>query len=612
MGRGRWIGLLATALVAGWPAAAEAQPCPLPIPLCDQGGGGDPPPEPTPEPEPQPQPVPPPPPPPGPLTAVEGSATVGVDPGHTGYFPDAKLAPPLEPVWRHKFRYVEGAPAGSSPLYGQGRVYVSHAGMLEALDARNGRVLWTVRAQGTAGAYDAGRVFMIDGGTLRAHSAADGAALWTVKVNENYPLSGVPVATGGVVYVTGQEKLAALDAATGAERWHTGGIENTPAVDEGGVYASVTCGWNFGFNRADGTSRWSTQPTCSGSGGSTPVVHRGRLYVPENSTVYDAASGAVLGTYAGGTPMFAGDIGVFDTPDGRMRGVDLDDGRELWTARVMPKDARPYLGGRIISGSTIYALAPGRLDAIDLRTGVRVWSGAVPEYHTADMATVVGAAPGLLLVLANGQLTAWENMFDPEPREIEFGPKAAEVLSRERVAVGGIVGADLRGAATATLEFDAAPYGRWRRLTTARIQPDGYVGFRVRVDRNTRLRVRVGRRTSNVGTLYAYPKVGFKIGRAGATRVRTTATIRHPRGIRMAGRRAVVYLGRFHSKRFQRLGSATLSGGGGTARAVVVHGIPTGITDEDFVAVCVVGQAKLGLGRNAGLTRACGRRSVRF
>ena len=600
------LALAAAALLLLLPASAAAQcPVPLPIPQCTE-----PEPEPTPPPPPPDQPQPPaPPPPPGPMSPVEGSATMRVDPAHTGYFADTSLVSPLASRWRRDFGgYV------ASALAGDGRIYVSAGGKLRALDPKTGRDLWSVQAGGWARAYDAGRIFVVHGRVLRAHSAADGAVLWSQELSPYYDVTGFPVATGGLVYVTTPSNTAevlALDAASGRLVWTTeyANAKSTPAVTDDGVFAFAGCGDVRAFNRIDGTPRWKLGAPCDRDHGNEPVVYRGRVYVAGSKKIHDAATGQIVGSYGGGTPMFAGDIGIFEEDSTKLRAVDLDTGRKLWSATVSAGGFLTRSETRVISGTTVYAISDGAVLGFDLRSGTRVWSarvGDTPESHAS-----LAVAPGLLLASGAGRLTAWESFYNPGPKAIEIGPRRGGAVSGTRSFVGGVVGSALR-AGTATLEYDEWPFGRWRRDARGTIAADGWIGFRVKVRRNIRFRIRAGGRRSNVATIYAYPRIGYRF-RAAGTRVMTIATVRHPRDMRLAGRRAVLYLGRRASRRYQRLGTVALQPAGRAAsRASFVHPPPRNVGSRDFVVVCIPGQARLGLGPNVGLTRRCGRRSIRF
>lgn len=178
----------------------------------------------------------------------------------------------LKEVWSHPLeaKSTYGAYA-STPVVRQGVVYSQDlASDVEALDLRTGRVLWSKTYdeldQGPNGLVVAhGRVFGATGSAAFALDQRTGRELWRVELVRN-ALEGIDMAPGyhdGMVYVStvpgtatqfynpgGAGVLWALDAKTGAKRWHFdtvprglwrdvdvnmgGGLWYTPAFDQAG------------------------------------------------------------------------------------------------------------------------------------------------------------------------------------------------------------------------------------------------------------------------------------------------------------------------------------------------------------------------------------------
>jgi hypothetical protein len=110
--------------------------------------------------------------------------------------------------------------------------------------------------------------------------------------------------------------------------------------------------------------------------------------------------------------------------------------------------------------------------------------------------------------------------------------------------------------------------------------------------------------------MYVYPKVTFRTTRRGNA-IRIVATFRTPRSVRLAGRPAVLYLGRATQHRLTRLAGAHLTRvGRGLARATFRFGAINRVGDRDFLYACVVGQHRLGLGRPDAVLRDCGRSHI--
>jgi outer membrane protein assembly factor BamB len=590
---------LAGAILVGFPASAAAQLPGLdlpPLPGQGGGGGGSRPTSPGPGPAP---------------TALAGSVTERVDPAHTGYIGDPNLVPPLERAWvRHLGFDVRAA------VYGAGRIYVLAGRTLFALDPRTGRTYWKVSTAtvSPALAYDQGRVITgEDDSAVHARSAATGAPLWATRIDEPYSIDATPVATGGSVYVGVNEGLVSLDGATGSVNWRSSGngTSNVPAVDGSRAYVSFACGWTFAWARSTGDRLWNTTAGCSGGGGSTPVVHRGRLYVPETHTSLDAATGTGPRGYAGdATPAFAGDIGVFGTATS-LSATQLSSGRRLWSVRVADTDSNR---GRspVIVGSTVYTGSGGRLVGYSLRTGQRVVSLKVPDPGVSDRQFAV--APGTLLVPYSDTLRAYRSVFRPGPRKIEIGATKFDVLYGQRTYLGGVLGTALRGPrAKVALQYDEQPFRRFRTADRGSSGDDGYFEYRLRPSRNVRLRIASGGVRSNVIRIYVYPRIRYRFGRHGrnGNRIATTVRIRGPKNIRLGRRRAVLYLGQPGRRRYVRLDTTRLRRAGrGRAKGRFAFHALRHPGRKAFIVACIPHLSHLGLGRADALDRRCGRRRI--
>jgi hypothetical protein len=72
-----------------------------------------------------------------------------------------------------------------------------------------------------------------------------------------------------------------------------------------------------------------------------------------------------------------------------------------------------------------------------------------------------------------------------------------------------------------------------------------------------------------------------------------------------------LYVVRLRSRRAQLLGTGTLRRTGrGRSSAVVVFDALRHVGRRDYLATCVKGQLRLGLGRPTPFTRRCGRRLI--
>ena len=133
-----------------------------------------------------------------------------------------------QPVWRHRdpVRFYEsnaGAGPRGTPTLSNGRVYAFGAtGILNALDATNGAVIWSRDV---------------------ASDSATEIPMWGFSSS---PLI-VPVQGGDLVIVAASGKLAAYDTATGKPRWYgpaDGGYSSPHLVTIAGVPQILLLGWD--------------------------------------------------------------------------------------------------------------------------------------------------------------------------------------------------------------------------------------------------------------------------------------------------------------------------------------------------------------------------------
>jgi outer membrane protein assembly factor BamB len=237
-----------------------------------------------------------------------------------------------EPIWQHRdaARFWEtagGAGPRGTPALSNGRVYTFGAtGILNALDAENGAVVWSRNAATDTGAPDPGWGF-----------------------------TSSPLVVNGIVIVAASGRLAGYDAATGERRWlgpeggagysspHLFTIDGVPQVLllRGARTTSVS--------PADGTMLWE---------------HR---WVPNASIVQPAlaSNGDVL--IAAGDAM-AGigirRISVKRGPTGWMI-------EERWTSRGL----KPFYNDYVVHQDHAFGFDGNILACIDLADGNRKWKG---------------------------------------------------------------------------------------------------------------------------------------------------------------------------------------------------------------------------------------------
>ncbi|MEU5957756.1 PQQ-binding-like beta-propeller repeat protein [Streptomyces sp. NPDC047525] len=215
-----------------------------------------------------------------------------------------------------------GAPAQGGPLLfqeaGRAVIAVTRGGWVTALDARTGRKLWDARAADArqALAVDSRHVYVLDGDRhVRALALADHRVGWTSKaaVGADGPPSAA-VAGGRLLVTTRDARAVALDTASGEVSWEKDlGPVKSFAVPVGLPPAVLGDGFCVGGDRMvalrarDGSERWSHDadgPLTRWTWGA-PTVVDDVVYAPRRQ-------------------LFEGEILCLDAADGSSR----------WTAKV--------------------------------------------------------------------------------------------------------------------------------------------------------------------------------------------------------------------------------------------------------------------------------------
>jgi outer membrane protein assembly factor BamB len=299
-----------------------------------------------------------------------------------------------------------------------GTVYAGQNGKLFALDAATGKLRWTSPdgpVDGPASGWwyapvvSDGMVYVAGNpgpgkpGTLYAVSAGGGGQKWRLDAKQS--LVPPPAAGGGLVYVSVDGSLRALDATTGTQRWQlaSSGANafTAPIVAGGVVVVADSAGILAGLDAATGTRRW-THTASDGVTAPTWAAAGGVLYACANTQVraYDLATGAPKWTSAvdarldpGNKPLTVAGGTVFVPGDARVQqsaraltALDAATGRTRWTFTTGEK---AYVEGpAAVDGGTVYLGSERGLYAVDAATGTRKWVAA------AGNATAWGPAAG--------------------------------------------------------------------------------------------------------------------------------------------------------------------------------------------------------------------------
>ena len=276
-----------------------------------------------------------------------------------------------EPVWMHRdaARFWEsnaGAGPRATPALGNGRVYSFGAtGILNALDARNGAVVWSRNAAADTGVRVpywgfASSPLVIDdlvivaaAGQLAAYDLAVGELRWTGPANGDGYSSPHRLTIGGVTQIlllsgAGATSVAPADGTLLWEHSWGGFASLQPALTAGGEVLITSSGATGGLGtrrlavtKGPGASlgQASSLPSQGGQGSSLPSQVE-----PGGWTVQERWTSSGLKPYFNDFVVHAGHAYGFD---GRILScIDLEDGQRKWK------------GGRYGNGQLI--LLPGQ------------------------------------------------------------------------------------------------------------------------------------------------------------------------------------------------------------------------------------------------------------
>ncbi len=354
---------------------------------------------------------------------------------HDGHSQDPAFRGPLSQAWS-----VQLIGEVAYPLIADGLVFAMSDDKYErgrsvtALSASDGHVVWGPQLVGgvTGGessfSYDAGRIFVTnDRGGMMALDARTGALQWNVELPFQHVFDTPPAARDGVVYVVGTGSggiMYAVDQDTGRIIWMAAvdvGGSSAPALDDEGIYVSSACKVTYKL-AFDGSVTWVHSGKCTGGGGTTPVLHDGRVYVRDLDvtawpSILDAATGSELeiATYQAWTTPAFDQTHMVTVAGGLLTVRDARSGEPLWQAPGTDHVTPPL----VVNGYVLEGRRDGKVDMRDVRTGALVWRGKAPSTmrFIAEWAAPprlgMAQGDGILAVPAGSTLTVFRPVSDP-------------------------------------------------------------------------------------------------------------------------------------------------------------------------------------------------------
>lgn len=219
-----------------------------------------------------------------------------------------------------------------------------------------------------------GRVYVLDARTVvSAYDMQTGRSLWRrplkPKNEETGALGGgVAYADGALFATTGYGNVHALDPATGEERWQRRigpPLRSAPTAGSGRVFVITYDNQMHALAADDGRTLWQ---------------HNG---IPEDAGLIGSPSAALQGSTV-----------LAPYTSGELFAIRVDNGRPLWsdqlvrTARVTPLSDLSEIGGSpVVDNGVVVALShSGRLAAIDLGSGTRLWDSDIAGVETPWLA----------------------------------------------------------------------------------------------------------------------------------------------------------------------------------------------------------------------------------
>jgi outer membrane protein assembly factor BamB len=275
-----------------------------------------------------------------------------------------------------------------------------------------------------------GRVFAMDGGVqLSALDAASGKRIWQVDLKpeelRGNAFGGGPAFWKDHLYVTtGYAEVLALDPADGKVIWRKNvpaPVHSPPTVADGRIFAVTVDNELNALSTEDGRRLWS---------------HNG---IPETA-----------GLLGGASPAVEGEVVIAAYSSGELFALRVENGRAVWSdSLAASRSANAVAGladirGRpVIDRGKVFAVShSGRMAAIDLRSGDRVWEQQIASSHSpwvvGDYVFVLADDNDLVCLTRDEGKVRWASQlrrYEDEPKKSDPIVWAGPVLGGNRLIV---------------------------------------------------------------------------------------------------------------------------------------------------------------------------------
>jgi outer membrane protein assembly factor BamB len=305
------------------------------------------------------------------------------------------------------------------------------------------------------------RIYAMDGGSqVGAYDASNGNRIWLddVKPSGDHGSSfggGVAFWKGKLYVSSGYARVLALDPKDGKVIWKAGvgaPVRSGPTVADGRVYVVTVENELVSLAADDGRRLWN---------------HNG---IPETAAMIGSASPAV-----------EGEVAVVGYSSGEIDALTVENGRPLWsdslssTRAVDAVSALADIRGRpVIDRGRVFGIShAGRMAAIDLRDGERVWEQEIGSSHgpwvAGDYVYVLSNDSELVCLTRNDGKVRWVRQLpNYEDEKNKEGPIswAGPVLGGDRLIV---LSSD--GWALSVSPYTGEPLGRQQIPGNAFVDP---------------------------------------------------------------------------------------------------------------------------------------------